>query len=189
MKNDRQNRRSIRLQGYDYSQAGAYFVTICTQDHVCLPGDIVEGEMILNDPGRIVNQVWIDMPCHYDNIEIGNFIIMPNHFHGIVHITAPVGAIHELPVQIHELPLQMTKEQRRKMILPRIIGRFKMQSSKKINQIRQIPGQKCWQRNYYEHIIRNDADYQRINEYIKNNPLKWALDVLNPANGANKWKK
>ncbi len=85
MKNDKQNRRSIRLKGYDYSQAGAYFVTICTHQHVCLLGNIIDGEMVLNDLGRIVNA---------------------NHFHGIVHITAPVGAIHESPLQTYESPVR-----------------------------------------------------------------------------------
>ncbi len=98
----KRNRRSIRLKNYDYSQAGVYFVTLCTDRHVCLLGNIVDNEMVLNDLGRIVHQVWIDMPCYYDNIEIGNFVIMPNHFHGIVYITHPVGAIHELPLPGYE---------------------------------------------------------------------------------------
>ena len=93
------SRRSIRLKGYDYSQAGAYFVTICVQDRQCLFGNVVDGKMNLNNAGEIVKSVWHDLPNHYAHVELDDFVIMPNHFHGIVVLTgnAPVGAIHESP--------------------------------------------------------------------------------------------
>jgi REP element-mobilizing transposase RayT len=168
------NRRSIRLQGYDYSQAGSYFVTICTQGRECLFGDIVDGEMRLNDTGRIVADEWIKTAEIRDEIELDEWVVMPNHFHGILVLIANVGAIHESP-------LHMTVSQRRNMAVPKIIGRFKMLSSKRINELRQSPGAKLWQRNYWEHIVRNETELNRIREYIHNNPAQWEMDKLHPS--------
>jgi len=166
---EKHHRRSIRLKGYNYSRAGAYFVTICTQNRKCLFGDIVNGEMVLNEHGKIVESVWNDLPNHYAHIELDCHIVMPNHFHGIVSLTNDVGAIHESP-------LQMTVSQRRNMILPKLIGRFKMLTSKRINQTRNTPGAKLWQRNYYEHIVRDENELGRIRQYIMDNPAKWESD-------------
>jgi REP element-mobilizing transposase RayT len=105
---------------------------------------------------------------------------MPNHFHGIITINNHVGAIHELP--LHELPLQIEPKQRRKMLLPKIIGFLKMNSAKEINQIRATLGYPVWQRNYYEHIIRSEEEMNRIHRYIIDNPAKWAEDENNPTN-------
>jgi REP element-mobilizing transposase RayT len=189
------HRRSIRLQEYDYSQNGAYFVTLCTQNRECLFGKIVNGEMILNEQGKIVEQCWNDLSNHYNNIVLDAYVIMPNHFHGIIFITDTVdnvdnvgaihvGAIHELPLYwaIHESPLQQQQrmQQRRKMLLPKIIGRFKMNSAKQINQIRNTSGVPVWQRNYYEQIIRNEKSLEIIRNYIINNPLEWYYDDYNP---------
>ncbi|WP_440617510.1 transposase [Cysteiniphilum sp. 6C5] len=185
MSSRKQNRHSIRLSEYDYSQAGMYFVTICTQDRACLFGDIVNGKMILNELGDIVRSEWLKIEAIGSNVKCDAFVIMPNHFHGIVVITNTVGAIHERAIHvgaIHESPLPMTVKQRRNMLLPKIIGRFKMQTSKQINIVRGASGQKLWQRNYYEHVIRDEDDYLRIYEYIDNNPLQWELDSLHPQN-------
>jgi len=173
------HRRSIRLQEWDYSQAGAYFVTICTQNRECVFGNVVDGEMVLNDAGRVVESVWNDLPNHYPHVELDEFVIMPNHFHGIVVIIDDVivRAIHELPLQ-HELPRQMTQKQRRNMLLPKLIGRFKMLSSKRINQLRKTPGARLWQRNYYEHIVRNEYEFNSICQYIIDNPAGWKEDEL-----------
>jgi len=193
MKYNRQihNRRSVRLQNYDYSSEGAYFVTLCTQNRECLFGEIVNEQMILNEYGKIVEQCWNDLPNHYDNIVLDAYVIMPDHFHGIILITDNVWAIHELPIHelpIHELPRQnqhelpihespiQSPQQRRKMLLPKIIGRFKMNSAKQINQMRNTPGISVWQRNYYEHIIRNEKSLENIRNYIINNPLQWYYD-------------
>ena len=165
------NRRSIRLQGYDYSQAGAYFVTICTQNRECLFGEIMNGEMRLNDAGRIVVDEWLQTAKIRAEIELDEWVVMPNHFHGILVLSADVGAIHESP-------LQMTVTQRRNMVLPNIIGRFKMLSAKRINALRHTAGAKLWQRNYWEHIVRNEPELNRIREYIHNNPAQWKSDQL-----------
>jgi len=132
--------------------------------------------MAENQFGKIVREIWTDLPNHYA-IELDEFVIMPNHVHCIIIINdSPVGAIHESPLQ------RDTVSKRRKMLLSKTIGRFKMTSAKRINLCRKSPGIPVWQRGFYEHIIRNDADLHRIREYITNNPLKWALDEENPEN-------
>jgi len=167
------NRRSIRLKNYDYSQKGIYFVTICTQNHACLFGKILDGIMELNEYGIIIRNEWVKLATTRDEIELDEFVVMPNHFHGIVAFTEPVGAIHELP-------LHMTQIQRRNMGLPKIIGRFKMLSSKQINILRKTPGTKIWQRNYWEHVVRDEIELNRIRKYTKENPIKWETDRLYP---------
>ena len=167
---DKYRIESIRLPGHDYSSPGAYFITICTHNRQYLFGEIVNNEMILNEYGEIANKYWYEIPKHYTNTQLDEYVIMPNHIHGIIFI---VGAIHELPLQQNEFSQLI---QRRKMLLPKIIGRFKMNAAKQINQIRQTPGIPVWQRNYYEHIIRNDNELNKIREYIINNPLTWQTD-------------
>jgi REP element-mobilizing transposase RayT len=133
--------------------------------------------MCLNELGKIVEEEWLRTPSIRPQIELDEYIIMPNHIHGIVIINdSTVGAIHESPLQ------RDTKSRRRKMLLPKIIGRFKMTSAKRANLLRNTPGLSLWQRNYYEHIVRSEADLHRIRQYIQNNPLQWALDEENPAN-------
>ena len=188
---DIHHRRSIRLQGYDYSQNGAYFITLCTHNRECLFGQIQNGQMILNEYGKMVEQCWNNLSNHYDNIELDAYVIMPNHFHGIIFITDTVDnvrAIRELPIHelpIHELHRQQQKQrqqQRRKMLLPKIVGRFKTNSAKQINQMRNTPGISVWQRNYYEHIIRDEKSLENIRNYIINNPAKWQDDDYNLTN-------
>lgn len=135
--------------------------------------------MTLNKFGEIVKTEWIRTLEYYNNIELDKYIIMPNHLHGIINITdksgsSAVGAIHELPLQ------QKNKHYRRKMLIPMFIGRFKMNSSKKTNIICNSKGISLWQRNYYEHVIRTEKELNSLRDYIKNNPLKWALDKENP---------
>jgi len=168
--NPNYHHHSIWLPGHDYSSPGAYFITIVTNNRQYLFGEIVNNEMILNEYGEIANKYWYEIPKHYTNTQLDEYVIMPNHIHGIIFI---VGAIHELPLQQNEFSQLI---QRRKMLLPKIIGRFKMNAAKQINQIRQTPGIPVWQRNYYEHIIRNDNELNKIREYIINNPLTWQTD-------------
>jgi REP element-mobilizing transposase RayT len=200
---DIHHRRSIRLNGYDYSQAGAYFVTLSVHERECLFGEIRDGEMQMNQSGLIVAAEWIRLGELRKEIELSESVVMPNHFHGVLIFNEYVGAIHELPLHelplhelpLHELPLHelslrhhetppSTREQRRKMALPTIIGRFKMITAKRINIDRDTPGAPVWQRNYHEHIIRNEADYNRISEYISTNPQRWVEDKLHPDNVA-----
>ncbi len=166
-------RRSIRLKGYDYSQPGAYFITICTHTGACVFGEIVNGEMQLNNLGRIVEKEWITTADVRNNIKLDVFIVMPNHFHSIIFIAnnASVGATRRVaPTTPHLLSNSIGA----------IIGQFKSIVTKNIRKT--TFHNFTWQRNYYEHVIRDEDDLNEIREYIINNPLKWELDAENPDN-------
>ena len=270
------HRRSIRLPGYDYSEAGSYFVTLVAHQRERLFGQVVDGEVVLSEEGKIVQEVWSMLPVRFPLVETDCHVIMPDHFHAIItikpspadelevderkerqesrgspdsHVSAGVWAIHELPIRgstKRELPIQgelssglpirgstkrelpirgesssglpirestkrelsirgSTKRElpargessrgesssgvplkgtadvdretirktRRLMLLPKVIGYFKMNAAKRINILHQTPGAPVWLRNYYEHIIRNEEDYERIWDYIDFNPQKW----------------
>jgi len=176
MRYDREihHRRSIRLKDYDYSQPGAYFVTICVKGRKLLFGEIIDGQMVINRYGEIVKYTWYDLPNHNDNILLDEFVIMPNHVHGIIIINnvgaGSVGAGSE--------PAPTTPTTNNS--LTEIVRQFKTFSAYRINKIRQMTGVPVWQRNYYEHIIRNENELNKIRKYIVNNPLKWHLDRENP---------
>jgi putative transposase len=173
MSNNR-SRRSIRLKGYDYSADGAYFITICVRDLECLLGEIHDGQMILNEYGAIVRDVWEDLPERVSDIDIDEYVVMPNHFHAIVLINKSPQS-----TEIYkDLDVDDSKA-RRKMILPKVVGRFKMLAAKAINQSREIEGS-FWQHNYYERVIRSEEDCQIIRQYIINNPRQWEMDEHHP---------
>jgi len=169
---EKHHRRSIRLKDYDYSQAGAYFLTICTYNRECTLGDVVDGVIVLNDFGKIVESVWSDLPKHYSDVRLDAFIIMPNHVHSIIFI---VGA----NVRAGFKPAPTTNKRHP---LSELVRGFKTFSSRCVNEIRGLSGTPVWQRNYYEHIIRNEKDLNEIREYIVNNPTKWEMDEENPRN-------
>ncbi|HAW80275.1 MAG TPA: transposase [Balneola sp.] len=172
------NRRSMRLQGYDYSSPGFYFITICTNQKECLFGGVINGEMHMNECGVVASNYLKQIDTRYPNTIIHEHIVMPNHIHVIIEIvnTIPfVGAIHESPLQRNANP-ELYRNHRRKMLIPKIIGWYKMNTAKQINQIRKTPGAKIWQRGYYDHIIRNEESLCHIREYIKNNPMNWNKD-------------
>ncbi len=160
------HRRSIRLKGYDYSQADAYFVTIVAWQREMLFGEIVDGEMVLNDFGKIVAEKWQWLETQYEYVELGAWVIMPNHFHGILIVDGRGGS--------RPAPTSPIKP------LGGLIGAFKTVSSKQINLLRDTEGQVVWQRNYYERIIRNESEMDRITRYIESNPTRWADDDENP---------
>ena len=164
------HRRSIRLRGYDYSTPGAYFVTICVKNLECLFGDVTNGRMDLSVMGRIAFDVWQEIPKRYANVQLDEFVVMPNHIHGIIIVNdSNVGAIHELP-------LRQNRMERRRMLIPKIVGYYKMNTAKQINKYRNTPAVPLWQRNYYERIIRNIDEMRRTREYMTNNPVLWADD-------------
>jgi REP element-mobilizing transposase RayT len=167
---EKRHRRLLRLPEYDYSQQGAYFITICIHRQEYLLGEIIEGEMQLSDHGKIVRDCWQDLPRHYSGIELDAFVIMPNHVHGVV-VLVGAGLPRPYDDEIPSSPKQPT--------LGQIIGYYKYQSTKAINVMRQMPGTKFWQRGYYEHIVRDEKSLSRIREYIVNNPLRWELDREN----------
>ncbi len=169
---DVHHRKSIRLRDYDYSQSGAYFVTICTKNKECLLGDVVDGKIVLNDIGKFVQQCWLNIPEHFPNGTVDEYIIMPNHIHGIVIIT--VGANNYSPLQNEQLFQSPSRT------IGSIIRGFKIGVTKWSRQNTDM--YTLWQRNYYEHIIRNEGDMNTILEYIVNNPLRWMEDENNPVN-------
>ncbi len=166
------NRRSLRLQNYDYSQSGAYFITICTHNRKLLFGEIESGEMVLNAFGKIAQEEWLRTQILRTNIIIDEFVVMPNHIHGIIIISRR-GTMHRAP------PTEQLGKPTHNTI-PTIIRGYKSSVTKQINQLRDTPRQQIWQRNYYEHIIRNKTDLSRIQKYITNNPMNWHLDKENP---------
>ncbi len=175
---DIHHRKSIRLRDYDYAQAGAYFVTICTKNKECMLGDVVDGMMRLSELGKIVEDELKNIPIRFPEGEIDKFVIMPNHIHGII-IMHDVGAT-----------LAVARTDRAGAspapTIGHIIGSYKsLCINKWLDHINKnsldITG-KFWQRNYYEHIIRNEEDMNSIREYILNNPLKWLDDENNPVN-------
>jgi putative transposase len=177
------HRRSIRLREYDYVQIGMYFVTICVQDRECLLGKITNRQIILNEYGNVVNEFWRNLSVHFSHIELDSFVIMPNHMHGIIvinndcrgEVSSPLSGINKYKKGGETPPL-------RKRTLGQIIGYFKYQVTKQINIIRDTLGVPVWQRNYYERVIRNKHELERIREYIVYNPLKWDEDEYNPVN-------
>jgi putative transposase len=197
-------RNSLRLENYDYSSRGNYFITICTYQRECFFGLPDSKDPIEKSLQKIVKDCWND--CLSENVTSLEFVIMPNHLHGIIKINQsiipvlPVGAIHESPLLEANTPVSPFQKPpgsmlekgslewikaRRQMLLSKIIGKFKMQSSKQVNDFledhfEQRPFK--WQRNYYDHIIRNPKSLKRIIQYIKTNPERWKEDILNPAN-------
>jgi REP element-mobilizing transposase RayT len=144
-------------------------------------GKIEKGKMILNESGLIADKNWNNIPKYHPNVMIDQYVIMPNHLHGIIMIgnfaraNDLVRAIHELPVQNKIRTQCDDAKKRRKMLIPLIIGKFKMNSAKQINIHKNNSG-RFWHRNYYDHIIRNESELNRIREYIINNPEDWEED-------------
>jgi REP element-mobilizing transposase RayT len=185
---DKYRIESVRLPGHDYSQPGAYFITICTHNRQCLFGEIVDGEIMLNKFGELVKTEWQKTGIIRPNIFIDAFVIMPNHLHGILIINdndefcygrdtlqrvSTIGRKTNENNQIEQFG-KPTKNS-----IPTIVRLFKSTTTKQINQIRQTPGIPVWQRNYYEHIIRDTYDLSRIRHYIANNPKNWKNDEYN----------
>ncbi len=175
------HRHSIRLQHYDYSQAGAYFVTVCVHARECLLGEIVDSVMILNDHGKVVEECWNDIEPHFNDVELDSFVIMPNHIHGIITF---VGAGFPRPDEklITGLKGAEIAPLQKHRTLGNVVAYFKYQSTKRINLSRRTPSFAVWQRNYYEHIVRDEIDLNRIRDYIQHNPVRWTEDENSPMN-------
>lgn len=166
----RQRRQPLRLIGYDYAQPGCYFVTVVTQDRRCLFGDIAGAEMRLNDAGEMAQKAWEELPQRFPTITLDAFVIMPNHIHGIIVTNTPAedGATTRVAPTLGD-----------------VIGAYKSLTTvaygRGVNTLRWTPFQgRLWQRNYYEHIVRDDGSLSRIRQYIRDNPAHWAFDRENP---------
>ena len=229
------HRHSIRLKGYDYSQAGLYFITICTQDRECLFGDIVDRKMILNNSGKIADECWLEIPKHFPNTVLHEHIVMPNHVHGIIElikIVSPNVGVQNFQPQRNEFqkiiphsigsivrgfktgvtkwfrnnsvgvqniepllqspndsfssngvqniePLQSPNDSLSSNGVQNIEPQRPPNESLSLNGVQNIEPQQIWQRNYYEHIIKNEQSYQRIADYIIKNPENWTKDDFN----------
>ena len=172
---DIHHRKSIRLKGYDYSQAGLYFITICTHERLPLFGNINDGEMTTNEAGLVVEKCWKEIPDHFPQVILDCFVVMPNHIHGIIEIRDTVGAKNLLPLQ--PLPLQPLPTQQRgtSKTVGSMVRGFKTGVTKWFRGHTDI--HQVWQRNYHEHIVRNEEAYFEISEYIEYNPAKWQEDT------------
>ena len=166
---NKHSRRPNRLQDYDYSQTGYYLVTICARDRVNYFGGIEKGQMRLNEIGQIVTDCWWAIPEHFHNATLDEFVVMPNHIHGVVIIVGNA--------DLRSLP----HANRSKMYLSKIVHGFK---SSVTRTVRKRWGNHSfgWQKSFYDHVIRNDEDLYRVRAYIQNNPLDWELDKNNRAN-------
>jgi putative transposase len=173
-------RRSIRLAHYDYSQAGAYFVTICTEHRKCAFGAVPDERMVCNSLGLLVGQCLLNIPMHFPNAALDEFVFMPNHIHAIIFLAdnAPQYALgnsvfHHVGAQ-HAAPARVPRVVSRS--LSAIVRSFKSAVTKQAHEKDPFTGGALWQRNYYEHVIRNERDLLEKRQYIANNPLKWVLD-------------
>ena len=214
---EKHHRKSIRLKGYDYASKGMYYITLCVNARLCLFGDVVNEEMQLNDAGKMVDQIWREIPDHYPGTDIDEHTVMPNHLHGIIilndtlvgappcgrpEMNAEIGNQEQIQAQgpAHQEqgqaqgPAHQEQGQAQgpaptgtRLKLGDVVGKFESYTMHLYIQGVRNKGwkpfhKKLWQRNYYDHIIRNEKELNRIRDYIINNPLKWEFDRENPKN-------
>jgi REP element-mobilizing transposase RayT len=182
--NTPRNRRSIRLPGYDYSQIGAYFVTLVAQGRIDRFGELAAGALILTRAGEMLRDQWLALPQRFTNIELDEFVVMPNHFHGIVIIVGSplMGTLSDMGERVGIVGKRAeTSPAPTDHALGDIIGAYKSITTHEyiigVNRFNWTPFEKrLWQRNYYEHILRDGADLDRVRAYIRANPLQWNQD-------------
>ncbi len=180
---DIHHRKSIRLKEYDYSKNGIYFITICTHNRENLFGEIIDGKMIINDAGKMVEKEILKTNEIRENIKIEEYIIMPNHIHFLIEIVEVLLLAHpnitknnsiNNKTDIEERICQQQTHTMQSNTIGSIVNHIKSKITKWYRQNTDIY---CvWQRNYYENIIKNEEMYQKVSEYIKNNPQKWTDD-------------
>ena len=182
------HRRSIRLKGYDYAQPGAYFVTIVTQDRACLFGAVADGEVQLNNAGQIAKAAWDELPARFPSVRLDAFIVMPNHVHGIIMVGAQFIAPQKTPptnvgaqfiVPPDGFGATNPGVMNHAPTLGEMVRAYKAASTRLIRQAGTTDF--AWQRNYYEHVVRDEESLNRIRQYVLDNPARWAFDHENPA--------
>ena len=185
---DHPQRKHIRLPNYDYATPSAYFITICTQSHIARFGTVVDDKMQHNAAGEMIETQWLELSQRFSTIELDAFVVMPNHFHGIIilddsNLVDDVGA-GLVPARTRETT-RVSPTGNHGPLLGNIIGAFKSLTTNAY--IRSVKShnwppfhRRLWKRNYYEHIIRSDQSYQRIWSYIADNPRRWAQDRYHP---------
>ena len=174
--------KSTRLKHWDYHACGGYVVTICVKDRACVFGNIENGKMVLNKIGNEAENLWNQIPDYFSHADIDEYIFMPNHMHGIILLRRD--AIHGVSIHgvINNKPknggaVSIDKNPMFNNSLSTMIRWYKGRTTYAINKL--TPPRFQWQPRFYDHIIRNDADLTRVREYIRNNPLNWALDEEN----------
>jgi len=186
---EKYHRRSIRLKGYDYSQPGYYFKTVCTRERECLLGEIFGSAMLLNEMGKMAERTWLEISTYFPFVSIDKYMGMPNHFHGVIKIEAQNkrkdlydcrGLMNQTPTP-NQFPDDWILTKNPKITLGKIIRFFKAKSALEIRN--KMGNSFCWQRNYFEHIVRDKSELFRIREYIRDNPGNWPMDEDNPING------
>ena len=181
-------RRSLRLKGYDYTHAGAYFVTICAQDQACLFGNVVDGCMCLNDAGHMLARLWNDIPARFVGVEVDAFVVMPNHVHGILVLPDAANGATTRGATTRVAPTNPVDVGATLVVAPalgEVVAAFK--SATTVHYIRGVKARawppfqlRLWQRNYYEHVVRDEKALDGIRRYIDENPARWAFDDENP---------
>ena len=166
-------RRSIRLQSFDYSHPGSYFVTILTHDARHIFGELILGQMKLSGIGNIVSDCWRDVPNHFPGIELSEFIVMPNHIHGIIRI--PARARHAVPLPRHAERVEAFGSPRA-VSVPTIVRSFKSAVSQRARKLLGQASARIWQRNYFERVIRNEREFHKVRHYIAQNPACWEFE-------------
>jgi len=181
---EKHNRHLIRLKEYDYSRPGAYFVTICVKNKENSLGKIIDGEVVLSEIGKIAEKCWNEIPIHYPCVQLDKYVIMPNHIHGIIKIIDGddnIAGGENIGAEDFQ-PLHQSKINQYQEIIPKSLG--SIMRGFKIGITKYCDQQKfkyfAFQRNYHEHIVRNENELNRIREYIMYNPLRWQFDRENP---------
>jgi putative transposase len=165
-------RKSIRLKDFDYSQPGEYFVTLCIHDKKCVFGKVMEENTILSSIGEIAKKCWEEIPVHFPHVRLDEYVIMPNHLHGIIIITDCRDLINQIPTK--NFPLMKSPKE----TLGKITRYYKARSAKLIHNSGYVDFQ--WQSLFYDRIVRSDKELNNIRDYITDNPLKWYFDEENP---------
>ena len=168
-----QKRKRTRLSGFDYAQPGAYFITTVAQDRRCVFGEVKNGVICLFGYGEVLVDRWHWLHQQYSYLALDEFVVMPNHFHAIININTDPGRAGR------DRPLQQTIKS-----VSQLIGAFKTTTSKRIHQMGNTWFE--WQRSFYERVVRNDKECDRIREYIQTNPLRWELDIENDSSVASR---
>jgi len=167
------NRKSIRLKNWDYTQEGYYFITICAYQKKCVFSRIENDSIILNEWGRIIQHCLLNVPEHFKHVQMDSFIIMPNHIHFILIIGSTCRGTACRAPTVEKFGIPITGS------LPTVIRSFKSAVTKQIKELHHSPDLIIWQRNYYDHIIRNEQSLNEIRTYINNNPSQWSMDKYN----------
>jgi len=174
---ERPYRRSVRMQDYDYSQPGFYFVTICIEGHRCEFGEIIKGKMHLNEIGLIAQSMWQDLPRRFPVLQLDHFVIMPNHVHGLLELTTPAGNFNKSPIPARfQNVMEQQSIENAQPRLGWIVRTFKAATTYTVHKDGKADF--AWQRGYHEYVIRDEKHLENTRNYIINNPLRWSKDSL-----------